>query len=120
MGLPDLVVAVTKSEDDELVERGLDLMGDLAELEVPRISALVEAKAPFWVQAFLMRMAVDQFCAGPNEQEPTRNRFSRKAGRLACARAVTKLHGAFKVHFLCARREAGAFLNVSARISSPD
>ena len=37
--------------------------------------------------------------------------------------AVTKLHGAFKVHFLCAQRGAGVLLNISAkfwRISSPD
>ena len=37
--------------------------------------------------------------------------------------AVTKLHGAVKVQFLCAQREAGVSLNISAkfwRISSPD
>ena len=31
----------------------------------------------------------------------------------AALRAVTKLHGAFKVRVLCARRGAGVFLNVS-------
>ena len=31
------------------------------------------------------------------------------------ARAVTKLHGAFKVQFLCAQRGARVFLNISAK-----
>ena len=37
--------------------------------------------------------------------------------------ALTKLHGAFKVQFLCAQRGARVILNISAkfrRISSPD
>ena len=41
----------------------------------------------------------------------------------AAARAITKLHGAFRMHFLCAQHGARVVLNVSAkfwRISSPD
>ena len=43
--------------------------------------------------------------------------------RLVVYCAVTKLHGAFTVHFLCAQRVARVLLNISAkswRISSPD
>ena len=32
-----------------------------------------------------------------------------------CARAVTKLHGAFKLQFPCAQRGAGVLLNISAK-----
>ena len=43
---------------------------------------------------------------GPNELDKP-PRVARWAG--------TKMHGAFKVHFLCAQREAGMFLNISAK-----
>ena len=44
---------------------------------------------------------------------PVQNVTATTPQKIAIPRAVIKLHGAFKVHFLCAQRGAGVLLNLS-------
>ena len=65
---------------------------------------------------------IDAFgrCAGPGGDVELADG---SAARCVCDGALTKLHGAFELKFLCAQRVEGVLLNISAkfwRISSPD
>ena len=78
-GLPALIKAMTKNVDGDFVEAGLDLLtGTCVDLDPPRFSEAYAAGAPRYVQALLLRLALDQFLCGPNTQDVGRDRMARK------------------------------------------
>jgi len=85
-GLPALIKAMTKNVDGDFVEAGLDVLtGTCVDLDAPRFSEAYAAGAPHYVQALLLRLALDQFLCGPNTQDVGRDRMARKAGNVLCS-----------------------------------
>ena len=85
-GLPALIKAMTRNVDGDFVEAGLDVLSaTCVDLEAPRFHAAYRAGAPRYVQALLLRLALDQYLCGPNTPDTKRDRMARKAGSILCS-----------------------------------
>jgi hypothetical protein len=87
VALAPLVKAMTKCTDPNLVDAGLDVMRHAIDARGgPRVKALVDAGAGRYAASFLMRLAFEQFLAGPNTVDEDRDDFARKGAAvlLAC------------------------------------
>ena len=85
-GLPALIKAMMRNVDGDFVESGLDVLSaTCVDLEAPRFHAAYRAGAPRYVQALLLRLALDQYLCGPNTPDTKRDRMARKAGSVLCS-----------------------------------
>ena len=78
-GLPALIKAMMRNVDGDFVESGLDVLSaTCVDLEAPRFHAAYRAGAPRYVQALLLRLALDQYLCGPNTPDTKRDRMARR------------------------------------------